>query len=71
MSHASLQWQYTVQYVHMHRDIKYGINTSFHGRECNMAGYCTRGHYFHLPLAHENTLPTRAISCHITLPAME
>ena len=32
-----------------------------------MAGYCTHGQYFHSPLAGENTLPTRAISCHITL----
>ena len=36
-----------------------------------MEGYCIRGQYFHLPLACENTLPTRAISCHITLSAIE
>ena len=32
-----------------------------------MAGYCTCGQYFHLPLAREDTLPTRAKSCRITL----
>ena len=36
-----------------------------------MAGYCTHEQYFHSPLARENTLPTRAISCYITLSAME
>ena len=35
-------------------------------------GYYTRGLYFHLPAAHENTLsPTRVIFSHITLPPIE
>ena len=40
------------------------IKTSFNGWECNMAGHCTRGLYFHSPAACENTVPpTHAISC--------
>ena len=61
--------QHVSQYCQ--RNVKYRINTSFHGQEWNMAGYFTHGQYFHSPSARENTLPTREISCHIPLLAME